>query len=112
MHSLILFVLRLIFVLVVLSVTSAQQDDSTATSCPDPTIVTVTTTTTADVVIVGAGISGLSAFVELKRIDPNVTVVIVEATDRMAGRMKKTTFGGMTIELGANWLHNKGSIWL
>jgi NAD(P)-binding Rossmann-like domain len=62
-------------------------------------------------VIVGAGISGLSAYRELKRYAPFKSVVILEATNRIGGRMKMGYFTdknqrNITIELGSNWLHN------
>lgn len=34
--------------------------------------------------------------------------VILEATNRIGGRIKKTEFAGYTVEMGANWLHGVG----
>ena len=34
--------------------------------------------------------------------------VILEATNRIGGRIKKTNFAGYTVEMGANWLHGVG----
>ena len=31
--------------------------------------------------------------------------MVVEATDRIGGRVKQVQFGGVTVELGANWVH-------
>ena len=62
-----------------------------------------------DVVIVGAGIAGLSAYVELKKQLPTLNITILEATNRTGGRIKKGTIGGYTVEKGANWLHSFGT---
>jgi Flavin containing amine oxidoreductase len=63
-----------------------------------------------DVVVVGAGISGIVATKELLELDPTLNVVLLEATDRFGGRVKKGFIGNSsknsTIEIGANWLHN------
>ena len=32
-------------------------------------------------------------------------VVVVEGSDRIGGRIKDAQFGGITVELGANWVH-------
>jgi monoamine oxidase len=78
-------------------------------------IVTVDATTTctnsgnADVVIVGAGVSGIAAYNQLKTRQPRLNVVVLEATNRVGGRMKQLSFGGTTVELGPNWLSVKGT---
>ncbi|KAL9227446.1 hypothetical protein vseg_003132 [Gypsophila vaccaria] len=36
--------------------------------------------------------------------------VILEATNRIGGRIKKTEFAGYTVEMGANWLHGVGGL--
>jgi ribulose 1,5-bisphosphate synthetase/thiazole synthase len=82
----------------------AQEVNSTS-SCQDVYI---------DVVVVGAGMTGIFAAQDLNEISPDLDVVVVEATDRIGGRVKKAFIGtitnnNMTIELGANWLHNAGS---
>ncbi|KAL2936100.1 Polyamine oxidase [Bienertia sinuspersici] len=59
------------------------------------------------VIIVGAGMSGISAAKRLH--DNNIKdFIILEATNRIAGRIHKTEFGGRTVEKGANWLHGVG----
>lgn len=35
-------------------------------------------------------------------------VVILEATDRIGGRIRKEEFGGVTVELGAGWIAGVG----
>ncbi|CAB9521878.1 Polyamine oxidase 1 [Seminavis robusta] len=61
-----------------------------------------------DVVIVGAGMAGVSAAVTLQNEDPNLSYVILESTDRVGGRVKSMTFGVQgnewTVEDGANWI--------
>ncbi|XP_047074288.1 polyamine oxidase 1-like [Lolium rigidum] len=55
------------------------------------------------VVIVGAGMSGISAGKRLW--DAGVRdLLILEATDRIGGRMHKHNFSGVNVEIGANWV--------
>ena len=53
----------------------------------------------ADVVVVGAGLSGLSAARKLKRQGADVTVV--EARDRVGGRTLSRKIGDGVFDLGA-----------
>lgn len=58
-------------------------------------------------IIVGAGMSGIMAAKTLT--DNGVKdFVILEATNRIGGRMHKETVGGYTIEIGANWVEGVG----
>ena len=61
----------------------------------------------ASIVIIGAGASGLTAALELKRAGVNVT--IIEARDRIGGRMftKKDPRSGAVVELGAEFIHGR-----
>ncbi|XP_073027327.1 polyamine oxidase 1-like [Primulina eburnea] len=59
------------------------------------------------VIIVGAGISGMTAAKVLAE-NGVEDVVILEASDRIGGRMKKEEFGGVTVELGAGWIAGVG----
>ncbi|KAL2511652.1 Polyamine oxidase 1 [Abeliophyllum distichum] len=59
------------------------------------------------VIIVGAGISGISAAKVLTENGVD-DVVILEATDRIGGRIRKEEFGGVTVELGAGWIAGVG----
>jgi monoamine oxidase len=61
----------------------------------------------ANVVIIGAGASGLTAAADLTR--AGVDVTIIEARDRIGGRMftKKDPHTNATIELGAEFIHGR-----
>ncbi|KAI8026055.1 Polyamine oxidase 1 [Camellia lanceoleosa] len=61
----------------------------------------------SSVIIVGAGISGISAAKVLaeKGVDD---IVILEASDRIGGRIRKDEFGGVSVELGAGWIAGVG----
>jgi monoamine oxidase len=58
-----------------------------------------------DVVVVGAGIAGLSAARELVRAGLDVTVL--EARDRVGGRTLSESHGGQTVDLGGQWMGDK-----
>ncbi|KZV30938.1 polyamine oxidase 1 [Dorcoceras hygrometricum] len=59
------------------------------------------------VIIVGAGVSGMTA---AKMLAENGVedVVILEASDRIGGRLRKEDFGGVAVELGAGWIAGVG----
>ena len=61
---------------------------------------------TSDIVIIGAGLTGLALAYYLK--DQNLSVSIVEARDRIGGRIH-TRYGDevASTELGATWLGTK-----
>lgn len=56
-----------------------------------------------DTVVVGAGISGLAAAKQLQ--ENNHKVLILEARDRIGGRIWSVNTWGTTLDLGASWLH-------
>jgi putrescine oxidase len=56
----------------------------------------------ADVVVVGAGIAGLTAATALAAADRDV--VVLEARDRVGGRVLNTELGGEVNELGGQWV--------
>ncbi|KAG5003390.1 hypothetical protein JHK84_027650 [Glycine max] len=61
----------------------------------------------SSVIIVGAGISGIAAAKVLAE-NGVEDLVILEASDRVGGRICKESFGGVTVELGAGWIAGVG----
>ncbi|KAI3864343.1 hypothetical protein MKX03_026916 [Papaver bracteatum] len=59
------------------------------------------------VIIIGAGISGISAAKVLAENGVN-DMVILEASDRIGGRIRKEDFGDISIEIGAGWVAGVG----
>src|ERR1700674_2674526 len=59
-------------------------------------------TTPADVVVVGAGFAGLSAARTLRR--HRKKVVVLEARDRVGGRVKAAKIAGRAIDAGGMWV--------
>lgn len=59
------------------------------------------------VVIVGGGVSGLYAASLLTEVN-NVEVIVLEAEDRLGGRIHTIPKNGNVIELGAQWIHGRG----
>ncbi|ESQ41319.1 hypothetical protein EUTSA_v10015601mg [Eutrema salsugineum] len=62
---------------------------------------------TTSVIVIGAGISGISAAKELAE-NGVEDVLILEATDRIGGRIHKQNFGDVSVELGAGWIAGVG----
>src|SRR5438552_2328294 len=56
----------------------------------------------ARVVIVGAGISGLSLAHRLQQLAPAATVTVLDAADRVGGCVRTERHGGFTVECGPN----------
>jgi monoamine oxidase len=56
-----------------------------------------------DVVVVGGGFAGVTAARELKR--SGLSVVLIEARDRLGGRTFSTVRDGRLLEFGGTWVH-------
>jgi monoamine oxidase len=56
----------------------------------------------ADVIVVGAGAAGLKAALDLTA--QGRSVIVLEAKDRVGGRLKATTVAGRTGDLGGQWV--------
>ncbi|XP_044490584.1 polyamine oxidase 1 isoform X2 [Mangifera indica] len=63
--------------------------------------------TRSSVIIIGAGISGISAAKTLAE-NGIEDIVILEASDRIGGRVRNENFGGVSVELGAGWIAGVG----
>jgi monoamine oxidase len=61
-------------------------------------------TQTHDVVIIGAGAAGIAAARQLAA--TNLSVLVLEASGRLAGRAHTKTIGGIPMDLGCGWLHS------
>ena len=61
------------------------------------------------VAIVGAGASGLyAAYSLVKRGLTSRDIIILEAEDRIGGRIHSIPFKDQWLEMGAEWIHGKG----
>uniref|UniRef100_A0A2P2LT77 Uncharacterized protein MANES_10G139200 n=1 Tax=Rhizophora mucronata TaxID=61149 RepID=A0A2P2LT77_RHIMU len=61
----------------------------------------------SSVIVIGAGVSGISAAKVLAE-NGIEDLVILEASDRIGGRIRKENFGGVSVELGAGWIAGVG----
>ena len=57
-----------------------------------------------DILVLGAGMAGVAAARRLRERGME-DIMVVEATDRIGGRVKEVQFGGVNVEVGANWVH-------
>lgn len=59
--------------------------------------------TSADVLVLGAGIAGLAAARTLT--DKGLSVIVLEARNRIGGRLWTDSSLGLPLDLGASWIH-------
>lgn len=59
--------------------------------------------TTYDTIVIGAGMSGVTAARMLA--DAGENVIVLEARDRIGGRMHTDRSAGFPVDLGASWVH-------
>ena len=57
-----------------------------------------------DVLVLGAGITGIAAARTLE-VNGITNFLVLEATDRIGGRIRDSEYDGTNIEVGANWIH-------
>ncbi|ODV93666.1 hypothetical protein PACTADRAFT_4569 [Pachysolen tannophilus NRRL Y-2460] len=57
-----------------------------------------------DVIIIGAGISGLKAAIDLNKL--GISTLILEARNRLGGRLHTVNLNDVPIDLGASWFHD------
>jgi len=57
-----------------------------------------------DVVVIGAGLSGLAAADSLKIHDPSLQIIVLEASDRVGGRTVSGKIGDKSFDLGGQWI--------
>ena len=64
------------------------------------------TTQSVDVVVIGAGMSGLKAAQTIEDADADLSYVLLEGRDDVGGRMRKHTLpNGFVVEQGPNWIN-------
>ena len=59
------------------------------------------------VAVVGGGIAGLAAAAAIRRERADVEVVVLEASDRVGGKLRLATVGGVTTDVGAEAMLNR-----
>jgi monoamine oxidase len=91
------------------AVSEFRRSESAAAPAPQPPDqVSPVPMERTDVVVVGAGVAGLTCARELTA--NGVSVVVVEARDRVGGRVRTMDVAGVAVELGAQVIHGTGDI--
>ncbi len=58
-------------------------------------------------VVIGAGIAGLAAADAVRRERPDVVVTVLEASDRVGGKLRRAEVGGVMVDVGAEAMLNR-----
>ncbi|XP_022669087.1 peroxisomal N(1)-acetyl-spermine/spermidine oxidase-like isoform X1 [Varroa jacobsoni] len=58
-----------------------------------------------EIIVVGAGIAGLSAAYHIMKAQNDSDVLVLEARERLGGRVLHAKLGDTQVELGARWIH-------
>ena len=97
---------RIIFTILSLSLTGCLQWAARAEKkLPEETALQKKYDFDGKVIVIGAGASGLAAAKVLEK--NNIDYIILEATNRYGGRLKKdTTLADFPIDIGAEWIHS------
>ena len=82
------------------AITPQPEEEETSEPMPNQD---TSTSTSADVLVLGAGIAGLAAARTLA--DRGMSVIVLEARNRVGGRMWTDTSLGLPLDLGASWIH-------
>ena len=61
-----------------------------------------------DVIVIGSGISGLETAKHLQ--SKNMNVIVLEARDRIGGRIWTDNTSGASLDLGGSWIHGLGNM--
>lgn len=64
-----------------------------------------------DILIIGAGVSAMRAKTRLAEVDPSLKVTLVEANNRVGGRVETVSFAGELIPNGPQWLDPGNAIY-
>ncbi len=64
--------------------------------------------TSADVIVVGAGCAGLKAALEVS--EARLSVIVLEANDRVGGRLKRAEVAGRAADLGGQWVGSRHTV--
>ena len=82
---------------------SEPDQASSSTSAASSTSAPASNERNADVLVIGAGIAGLRAAEVL--VANGRRVIVLEARDRLGGRIYTDRSWGVPVELGASWIH-------